>query len=246
MLQIWNKVSPILWFLQPGEYHLSPRNVLHKQKQKQKQKTKELGHVWFIKVTTKRFNAYTHTKRIYLTQMHILAPMKNRSLKHERLKHERQYSQNKINYLQFTLSIAYTHMQGDHCILYWVDSYLFGVQQVIIQCLFLPIHSHVLVSSWIGVPRSCTRLPSEQSIQIGTWKFRTVLYTTPKLSREWRSQQLSKRSKHKRFYSIFTKLINKLTSASAWSYIHKTRYFSQSNHLKKEKAKDSFFFFCTI
>ena len=182
MLQIWNEVSPILWLLQPREYHLSPRNVLHKQKQKQK--TKELGHVWFIKVTTKHFNAYTHTKRIYHTQMHILAPMKNRSLKHERLKHERRYSQSKINYLQFTLSIAYKHMQGDHCILYWVDSYLFGVQQVIIQCLFLPIHSHVLVSSWIGVPRSCTRLPSEQSIQIGTWKFRTVLYTTPKLSRE--------------------------------------------------------------
>ena len=90
LLQIWNEVSPILWLLRPGEYHLSPRNVLHKQKQK----TKELGHVWFIKVTTKHFNAYTHTKRIYHTQMHILAPMKNRSLKHARW-----YSQSKINYL---------------------------------------------------------------------------------------------------------------------------------------------------
>ena len=164
-------------FFSPGNTILVPG--MYCTNKNKKQKTKELGHVWFIKVTTKHFNAYTHTKRIYHSQMHILAPMKNHSLKHER-----RYSQSKINYLQFTLSIAYTHMQGDHCILYWVDSYLFGVQQVIIQCLFLPIHSHVLVSSWIGVPRSCTRLPSEQSIQIGTWKFRTVLYTTPKLSRE--------------------------------------------------------------
>ena len=44
MLQIWNEVSMILWLLQPGEYHLSPKNILHKQKPK----TKECN-AWFFK-----------------------------------------------------------------------------------------------------------------------------------------------------------------------------------------------------
>jgi len=46
--------------------------------------------------------------------------------------------------------------------------YLLGVNQVIIHDLFLQIHRHVLVSYTIWIFRSCPRLPSKQTIQIGS------------------------------------------------------------------------------